>query len=132
MRVVSYTPLASTPRYAGIAVTDDGHICYSASNPTHFVNGYGVTATGQLSLQAGPIAGYAGGIPRNAAGAIVAVFDTVVPASVGWIGGMAVGASGLYVTTGIPPTPPVGPVNGMLLETSGFLLCEDGNYLVLE
>ena len=99
MRVVNYTPLASTPLYAGIAVTNDGSICYSASNPTQFVNGYGVTATGQLSLQAGPIVGYAGGMPRNANGAIVAAFDQVVPANVGWIGGMAVDASGLYVNT---------------------------------
>ena len=100
MRVVNYTPLTSTPRYAGIAVTNDGNICYSASNPTQFVNGYGVTATGQLSLQAGPIVGYAGGMPRNANGAVVAAFNQVVPASVGWVGGMAVGAAGLYVATG--------------------------------
>ena len=99
MRVVNYTPLATTPLYAGIAVTNDGSICYSASNPTQFVNGYGVTASGQLSLQAGPIVGYAGGIPRNANGAVVALFDQVVPANVGWVGGMAVDSAGLYVNT---------------------------------
>lgn len=65
-------------------------------------NGFKFSSTEQLVVSSGPIFSWAGGLPFDATGALVVT--TAVPlANDPYVGGVRVGANGVYVTTDAPP-----------------------------
>lgn len=105
--ITSGAPSALARASGGILLEPTGEVCAIVAAPTRFVNGLGVNDLGQLCIAfAGPpIAGYNNGLPVTAVGQLVAQLNVVPPAGTPFVGGIAVGAAGVYVTdTFVPST----------------------------
>ena len=110
--ITTGAPSANARASGGILVEPTGEICAIVGVPTKFVNGFGVTDLGQLCIAfAGVIAGYTGGLPFTALGQLVAQLNVVPPAGTPFVGGVAVGPAGVYMTDSFVP-PDFGFSNG--------------------
>ena len=101
--VLAGPPPAGTPLLGGIAVSPLGQIYTSTSDPTKFVNSYGVLDDGSLCVApSGVINCLTGGIARTALGAVCT--NTAAPvASDPYHDRMRLSAIGeLYTTAAVP------------------------------
>ena len=94
------------PYMGGIAVTADGAIHVDEFGvPSNFVNGFGVTALGALCVNTSnpAISGYSQGLPFDSVGNLVCQVEQPPVAEDAYVGGIRVGALGVYVTE-VSPT----------------------------
>ena len=117
--VTTVAPAASDPRVGGVAVTPEGSIRVNINDPQRFDQGRGFMSNGALCVrQSGePVAGYVGGLPVTATGALKCQLNQPVAPGDAFVGGIRVGPlGGVYITDTDPP-PPFGFSNGF---SNGF------------
>ncbi len=106
-------------RTGGVLLTPDGSVHINANAPQRFDQGKGFSLAGDLSidLAGSPVAGYVGGLPVTANGALKCQLNQPVSPGDAYVGGLRVGPlGGLYVVDTTPP-PPTGFSNGF---SAGF------------
>jgi hypothetical protein len=95
-------------RVGGVLVTPAGSIHVNGNAPQRFDQGKGFMNNGDLCLDllGEPIAGYVGGLPVTAVGAIKAQLNQPVSPGDAFVGGIRVGPlGGVYVTDTTPVVP---------------------------
>ena len=95
-------------RVGGVLVTPTGAIHVNANAPQRFDQGKAFSNAGDLSidLAGSPVAGYVGGLPVTANGALKCQLNQPVSPGDAFVGGIRVGPlGGVYVTDTTPPAP---------------------------
>lgn len=103
--VTTAAPLASDPREGGVCMTQEGVVKVNINDPQKFDQGKGFMNNGALCVrQSGePIAGYVGGLPVTATGALKCQLNQPVSPGDSYVGGLRVGPlGGLYIVD-VPP-----------------------------
>ena len=106
--VTTAAPLASDPREGGVCMTPEGVVRVNANAPQKYDQGKGFTNNGSLCIDVlgSPIAGYVGGLPVTANGALRCQLNQPVSPGDAYVGGLRVGPlGGLYVIDTTPPPP---------------------------
>lgn len=106
--VTTVAPAASDPRVGGVTVTPEGSIKVNINDPQRFDQGRGFMNNGALCVrQSGePTAGYVGGLPVTATGALKCQLNQTPAPSDPFVGGIRVGPLGGVYITDTDPTPP--------------------------
>lgn len=113
--ITTVAPVATDPRLGGVTLTPDGVVKVNANTPQVFDQGKGFMNNGALCVDVAgtPIAGYVGGLPVTATGALKCQLNQPVSPGDAYVGGLRVGPlGGLYITDVTPP-----PFDGF---SSGF------------
>lgn len=95
-------------RVGGVLVTPTGAIHVNANAPQRFDQGKAFSNAGDLSidLAGSPVAGYVGGLPVTANGALKCQLNQPVSPGDAFVGGIRVGPlGGVYVTDDTPVVP---------------------------
>ena len=93
-------------RVGGVLVTPEGSVHINANAPQRFDQGKGFSSAGDLSVDVlgTPVAGYVGGLPVTANGALKCQLNQPVSPGDAYVGGLRVGPlGGIYVTDVVPP-----------------------------
>lgn len=90
----------------GVLVSSPGDLHTDTVVVGTFNNGNMVANDGKLTIApGGVIAGYEGGLSRTATGALVTQLNATPAESDPFVGGIRVGAAGVYVIDTVPPIP---------------------------
>ena len=113
-------PSGTSSYNGGVASAANGALHIVAATPSVFVNGFGVSHTGQLCTAAGgAIASYQGGLPFTSNGRLVTQENLTPGANDPFVGGIRVGPlGGVYTVTDTPPVNSL-PVNTTLPAITG-------------
>lgn len=95
-------------RTGGVLLTPEGQVHTNANAPQRFDQGKGFSLAGDLSIDVAgtPIAGYVGGLPVTANGALKCQLNQTPAASDPFVGGIRVGPLGGVYVTDAAPVPP--------------------------
>jgi len=132
--VTTDLPAASTTYHGGIAINAVGQVHIINASPNKFVNGFGVTHTGQLCASSEAAVDYLEGLPRTALGKLKIQTDTVPAATDPFVGGIRVGPlGGVYTTLTAPPVgdPPINTVRPDITgipQVGEILTCSTGTW----
>ena len=97
-------PGATSTLRGGIAHTEFNQTHITTTVSTNFVNGFMVSATGQLVVSASAAVTELDGLPRTATGALKYQADQTPAATDPFVGGIRVGPlGGVYTSTSVPP-----------------------------
>jgi hypothetical protein len=105
------TTAASLPtdvQAGGVKMTAEGVVHVNANAPQRFDQGKGFMNNGDLCIDVagGAIAGYVGGLPVTATGALKCQLNQPVSPGDAYVGGLRVGPlGGLYIVDTTPPPP---------------------------
>lgn len=103
--ITTVAPVATDPRLGGVALTPDGVVKVNANTPQVFDQGKGFMINGALCIDVAgtAIAGYVGGLPVTATGALKCQLNQPVSPGDAFVGGVRVGPlGGVYVTETSP------------------------------
>jgi hypothetical protein len=104
--ITTVAPVATDPRVGGVTLTPDGVVKVNANTPQVFDQGKGFLINGALCIDVAgtAIAGYVGGLPVTASGALKCQLNQPVSPGDAYVGGIRVGPlGGVYVTDVAPP-----------------------------
>jgi len=113
-------PSATDSFNGGIASAPNGALRVITGTPPQFANSFGVSATGQLYIQAGgTIDHFTGGLPFTANGSLVVQENATPDSKDPYVGGIRVEpVGGVYTVTDTPPVNSI-PVNTELPSIKG-------------
>lgn len=105
--VTTAAPVAADPRIGGVTLTSAGAVKVNINDPQKFDQGKGFMLNGALCIrQSGePVAGFVGGLPVTATGALKCQVNQTPSDTDPFVGGLRVGPlGGLYITDATPPS----------------------------
>lgn len=106
--VTTVAPTASDPRSGGVTLTPEGVVKVNINDPQRFDQGKGFMISGALCVRISgePVAGYVGGLPVTATGALKCQSNQPESPGDSFVGGIRVGPlGGVYVIDTAPPPP---------------------------
>ena len=97
--ITTVAPTSPEPRLGGMCLSNTGQLHVTSSVGTRFNGGHMTTDDGSLCIAAGgAIAGYTNGLPVTSTGQLVTQLNATPVAADPYVGGVRVGAAGVYIT----------------------------------
>lgn len=132
--VTTVAPTATDVQSGGVTLTAEGAVHVNANTPQRFDQGKGFMNNGDLCIDVagGAVAGYVGGLPVTATGALKCQLNQTPAATDPFVGGLRVGPlGGLYVTDAatVLPSNTVAPTLTGIPQSSNTLTCNPGTWL---